>query len=171
MSNFNKILLGAVLTLGLVAGLVGYHDASSSLPVAHAQGTPNDQTFGFSGSLTQPTTGTIISATTLSSVTQGPAVIAPPGVTAPSARIHLKRVDVTVGTACTVQVQEHPVTGPNIYICNIGANANVQQSAKSGFGESLGLQGYITAPGSSIVLVTSSNSAITVTTNCTASLE
>ena len=149
----NKILaLLAVLALG---GL-GVHEYNKPLGSVHAQGSPPDQSSGWAGTmLMNPSNATVITATTTDKAIGGPAVIA-----GAAARIHLKSVDGMATTSCTVGLYEHPTSGSNKFICNLNLAAASPGNVRSGNNQALGLNGYITAPGSSVVAINSVNSNV-----------
>jgi hypothetical protein len=164
------LLLPCLLVFGLAFAGFRQADAQS------LGGSPPSQTSIFSGALTQPTTGTIVTATTLASSPGGPPIINPngaqaaPGYVVPNARIHVTHISAYASTATVVRVQEHPSTGPNKDICLLGLGTALPYDALAGTAQMLGANGYITAPGSSIVLLIGPTSA-TISGTITYTLE
>ncbi len=138
-------------------------------PKAHAQTMVVDKTAGFQGSFTSNSAATVVTATTISG--SGPAAIAPPGFTAASARIHVKHISAWKTTSGTVTVLEHPSTGSDIVICTFGVLANAPYDAEAGNNKLLGINGYLTAVGSSIKVLINDNTSTVTAGTITYSLE
>lgn len=158
-----------VLVVAIVASLCAFVMNGHWPPKAHAQTMVTDKSAGFQGSLTSGSAATIVTATTISG--SGPAVVAPPGTTAASARIHVKHLTLWKTASGTITVLEHPATGSDIVICTVGVLANQPYDVKMGVNEVLGANGYLTAVGSSIKLLVNDNTGTVTAGTTTYSLE
>jgi hypothetical protein len=158
VNKIRNLLLPALMLMIVFVGFVAV-ELSRPMGVAHAQGSPADQSSGWAGTaLMNPSNATVISATTTDKAIGGGAVISGAGV---NARIHLKYVQGMATTSCTVGLYEHPTSGSNKFICNLDLAAATPNTITAGQNQGLGLNGYLTAAGSSIVMVNSVNSNVT----------
>lgn len=173
MNRIRKLSPAALVFAGLLL-LAGAVIGSHGLDKVFAQQGVVDKTAGFQGSFTSAAGAVVVSATTIQNA--GTPVISPPSGTAPgfavaNARIHVKHVNFQKHTAGTIAILEHPSTGSDVVICIVGVLADTPYDGKQGNGELLGVNGYLTAAGSSIKLLVNDNSGVLTAGTITYSLE
>jgi len=141
--KFGGFLLGVLFA---VAALIGGFDFYTAKTVKADTGDTFATFFGSAAS-----TGTVISAGTSSQ------------------RIILKDLVLTSTTSVTLVVQEHPASGPNITIAQVGLIANTPYRLDATYWNT-SPSGYVTGAGSSIVVVAENLAASTASLSARYSL-